>query len=213
MFQLNSIAAIFFPKICCLCKKLGNSLCNDCLVFFNYKQRTENLENIDLSSFLTYDNKIKDLLHLIKYEHQYDALKILAKHIEKHHEIFESCLTNSDYWIPVPYHQSKIRQRGYNLVEELFLPLFNKVKIQKVDLFKRKKNTQPLFSHSINKRQKIIKGSFEIHIDLLEDLSNKSILIVDDISASKSTLIELIQLIKNNEDSIKINCLTLTNVL
>ena len=80
---------------------------------------------------MTYDNKIKDLLHLIKYENQYDALKILAKHIENHHKIFESCLKKSDFWIPVPYHQSKIRQRGYNLVEEL-LPLFNKVNIQKL---------------------------------------------------------------------------------
>jgi competence protein ComFC len=94
---------------------------------------------------------------------------------------------NIDIIIPVPISNNRIRERGFNQVEEILKKL--NIKYLKA---KRIKNTKKM-SKILNEkeRKENIKNAFKVE----GRLQNKTILIVDDVITTGSTINELINTI------------------
>lgn len=112
-----------------------------------------------------------------------------------------------DAFIPVPIHKSKKRQRGYNqsklladaLSEVTSIPVFD-------DVIIRAKKTTPLKDLSLSERQKYLKKAFKV---VRNDVKLKTIIIIDDIYTTGSTVDEMAAVLKEQFDC-KIYFMTVT---
>lgn len=92
----------------------------------------------------------------------------------------------ADAFVPVPLHKSRKRKRGYNQAEVLARELSALTGIPVcTDLIGRVKKTAPMKELSAAQRQNNLKKAFKI---LRNDVKLKTIIIVDDIYTTGSTI-------------------------
>ena len=100
-----------------------------------------------------------------------------------------------DYLMPVPLHNVRERERGYNqskiLAEEIseltFLPLLDKVLI-------RKKNTRDQTNLNAEERERNVRGAFVVRDNI--ELKGKKVILVDDVMTTGATLKECSRVLK-----------------
>lgn len=129
--------------------------------------------------------RYQKLIHSLKYEGRSDVGIALGRIFGA--EISGSVFNNVDVVVPVPLHRKKLKKRGYNqsemiargLCESLDKPLIT-------DLLKRIDHTDTQTRKSRYDRFVNVSGSFSS--DKVFDLSEKHILLVDDVVTTGSTL-------------------------
>ena len=100
-----------------------------------------------------------------------------------------------DLLIPVPVHISRLRKRGYNqsllltknLSERMNIPFSNSI-------IEKHRRTDPQVNQKLRQRQSNVKGSFRIR----NEITAKSIAIVDDVFTTGSTATEITKILKRN---------------
>ena len=155
------------------------------------------------------ENNVAKLVHILKYNFVSDLHIPLGKILSK--IIWQNSLPLPDAIIPVPLHKRRLRFRGFNQSELLAkylsqnltpgmeIPVFS-------DTLIRKKYTPPQMKiKKYSDRQKNITDAFEINSSadcpLLggqSALCGKTILLVDDIATTGSTLLECAKTLKQN---------------
>jgi ComF family protein len=178
------------------CQKCGKPLpyggahCYRCLKS-NLKYSFEFIRSVCL-----YKGVIKESIHLFKYsgkEYLGNLFSdLLTKHIRSQPDF---PIRQIDKIIPVPLHWRRKFQRGYNQAEILARRLagvFNKELV--LNVVYRKKSTKPQFNLSKEKRFENIRGAFKIKESTL--IRNKTILIIDDVCTTGSTLEECSNILK-----------------
>lgn len=104
--------------------------------------------------------------------------------------------TNPDGLIPIPLHRRRLNKRGYNQASLLANALGAYMGIPVYDkLLRRTKNTKPLKLQNPSERQNNLKKAF---IMTRNDVKLKSILLVDDIYTTGSTIDEVTRVLKQN---------------
>ena len=127
---------------------------------------------------------VRDVLYQIKYQRN----NYLANYFgEQLGHYYKSQLKNIDVIIPVPLHPKRIAERGYNQ-SKLLADGINKVTKTpvNVDLVKRIKNTETQTHKSRIERVENMLAAFEWQKSDL--LKSKSILLIDDVITTGSTL-------------------------
>ncbi|MFH1392399.1 MAG: ComF family protein [bacterium] len=157
------ILDLIFPIQCLGCKKYGEWLCDDCL------------NNIYDSS---YQNQLlKKAIHTFKYKFVKDLARPLAKLLLKKIDF------DYDFIVPVPLHSRRLRWRGFNQAELLAKEIDkNKVLSALIKI----KNTKPQVQFSEKQREQNITNAFKC----VCDLTNKKVLLIDDVETTGSTLRE-----------------------
>lgn len=103
---------------------------------------------------------------------------------------------NPDGIIPIPLHKKRLNKRGYNQATLLANALGACVGIPVYDqILRRTKNTAPLKIQNPSERQNNLKKAF---IMLENDVKLKTILLVDDIYTTGSTIDEVTRVLKQN---------------
>lgn len=97
-------------------------------------------------------------------------------------------LENIDIIIPVPIHEERVKERGFNQSEVLCKNLQSTGKVNK-DICRRIKNTPHQTGLGRDNRESNLVGAFEIKDK--KQIKDKTILIVDDIYTTGSTLNEI----------------------
>jgi ComF family protein len=97
--------------------------------------------------------------------------------------------TDFDFIVPVPLHSSKMRKRGYNQSELLARHISASLSIPYVDALKRTKKTLKQSEQSKEERRKNLKDAFAVKSSP-EKIINSSVLLVDDIYTTGSTVDE-----------------------
>lgn len=143
-----------------------------------------------------YDEITKRLIRDLKYHNKKKLAPLQAKIM---YEYWKELNKEGEYLIlPVPIHPHRKKERKYNhmdLVGDELCKLTN-YKINKNFLL-RTKDTQKQFKLSKQERIKNIKGAFDINLE--EDISKETaLLIIDDITSSGITLEEIIKLLNKN---------------
>lgn len=104
----------------------------------------------------------------------------------------------ADALVPVPVHKSKLISRGYNQAEVLSRELSKLTGIPtNSTLVKRAKKTIPLKDLSLRDRLKNLKGAFIIGQN---DVKLRSIVVIDDIYTTGSTMDEIAKVILSSMD-------------
>ncbi len=195
----TALLDLVYPSYCKLCgKKLKpeeHIICNDCVERLNHYRFRESIikldENSVLYSFFIFEDVVKDFVHLFKYYGYIPMGKKMVEFIKEKYEL--SFLNNYDYYLSVPLHKKKLKERGFNQAELIGEWLFNNTNVEKFSFLRRIRIGLPQASLAKKERIKNIKDSFVLKnpLENKEVFKNKNILVVDDILTSGATFFEI----------------------
>lgn len=193
----KTIINLLFPVYCLGCNQPGQFICRNCFnqLPFNRKSPikfypTSALFGLIITSF--YESPlVKQIIHKYKYDFIQDLAKPLGQLMAKRLSI-SSLINNNIVLIPVPLHKKRLRWRGFNQAELLAFEVGQQLKIQAAnDILIRTKHTLPQVNiKSSKQRKENIKQSFSVNPDFKNNLKNKTIILIDDISTTGATLEE-----------------------
>jgi len=205
------ILDILFPRYCLNCGCERSYLCQDCLATLDILEsnfclckkssrlpqagkckrcQSEKLNGLYFA--LSYQNNlVQKLIQQFKYEPFIKELaKSLASLIITHFQLLNNKLDFSEFVLtPIPLDKKKLKQRGFNQAEEIGKELSNFLKIPLMsNVLLKIKETLPQIELSEEEREENIKGVFSVRNNEL--VSNKKILLVDDVYTTGSTMEE-----------------------
>lgn len=187
--------------LCDVCKKklefIKEPTCKKCGAMINREDGTYCIrcekkmhESFEYGfGILRYNEFIKESLHRIKYNGRKEYLDFYGKCIAK---IFKNRFKEikPDYFVPVPIHKARFRERNYNQAFVLAKAISNELLKFGIDipvndeLIFRTKNTRVLNKLSNADRSDELKGAFKV-----EDASFiEKVVIVDDIYTTGATI-------------------------
>lgn len=145
--------------------------------------------------------KYKRKMHLSK-----PLGELMAQYIRSSFDI-----SRVDYIVPVPLHEKRLHERGYNQAELLSHEISRHFGVPTLSgLLHRTRETKPQFDLPRNDRFKNVKGAFALHG--AHHIKGKRILILDDIYTTGSTISECTRVLKEGEAA-QVHVLTLSRAI
>ena len=183
--------------ICPLCGESGSdqSICRDCI---KIPPAFDALRSATL-----FEGKIREALHRLKYCQDIGLGEVLAPHLM---DVYQKQTWNADLVTAVPLSRKRQRMRGYNQAEILakpFAALIHKPYSSRV--VQRIIDTRSQIDLSADERHQNVLGAFYTNT---MDINQKSVIIVDDVSTTGSTISECALALKR-AGAIKVYALTL----
>jgi competence protein ComFC len=96
--------------------------------------------------------------------------------------------------VPIPLHKKRLRWRGFNQAELLARQVAQKLNLPLEDLLIRTKNTSQQAKLSRDERLRNLSDAFEIVPN--PNTQNKTVILVDDVASTGTTIIEAAQILK-----------------
>ena len=222
---LTALAELIFPTRCMTCgtvldyqaipvfcadcfskiKFIQSPLCPCCGIPFETAAGSDHLcsDCIDAAPVFTvarsvgcYENVLLDAIHQFKYRGKTATGKSLGKLMA---EFSYPGFSIADYSliIPVPLHLKRLRERGFNQSVILAREIARSFSVP-LDFMTLKKHihTDPQVSLGKKEREKNVRGAFTVKRE--NTIKNESILLVDDVYTTGSTLKECARVLKNH---------------
>ena len=205
---VEELLDLLYPKTCIICGKENKDiLCDTCFEkrFFNKVENECRIEN--------YNNKNKSFnehLYLFKYEKEIRSIILDYKFNDKAYlrDFFVKIILKNekicrkikkyDIMIPVPIHKKRKSQRGYDqseLIAKKLVKSFDNLELITNCLVKQK-HTIKQSALSKNERKQNVIGVYKLKNK--EKISNKRIILFDDIFTTGSTTNECAKILKEN---------------
>lgn len=188
---VHNLKSLFFSDKCPICQEEtdGNHyICNSCYLNLLKKASLKNINNYYY--IYIYENEIKKVIADFKLNFRKNISVELAGLIKKH-LLYIIKLHEIDTIIPVPISKKRLKERGFNQVEEIL-----KSCNIKYSCIYRQKDTKHMYQIlNAKKREKNITNAFK---NKNLNFNNKNILIVDDIVTTGATTQEIIKEIYKN---------------
>jgi len=210
---MRSILDTLFPKLCVSCRTEGQHLCEDCFSLLSLANTTSPLPRSSplagLFSATSYqDRLVQKIIHNFKYPPFLKGLSLpLASLIIAHLALLDKPHSfnnprvqnqpqhNQYVLIPMPLHKKRLRWRGFNQAEEIAKQLSNILMMPLCsDILVKTKHTTPQIELSEEERKINIVGVFAVQNP--EFVTNKKILLVDDVYTTGSTMEEAANVLK-----------------
>lgn len=196
---LNSLLDLIYKKRCYICKssKYSLKICPECyekLEFYPIgANRIIDGVNIYVSGY--YTKELQKLIRGLKYHKQKELSYYLAKFMYEYFSKLNELKGKDFLLVPVPLHRNRIKKRKYNHMELVCeeLSKFSGFETN-FKLIKRIKDTKPQYKLSRNERLKNLSGAFEVDSSYISD---KPVLILDDICTTGSTFEEMIRALQS----------------
>ncbi|HCC06504.1 TPA: hypothetical protein DEP94_04110 [Candidatus Nomurabacteria bacterium] len=196
---LAKILGYLFPSCCYICKKEGETICDKCIKTF--PKNIDILPQYIISVFSFRDEKIKNIIHAIKYYHRKDLIKPLARELAKKiqdegyakqesNELTNNQLliTNNCVLIPIPMPTIRKYMRGYNQSELIAKEISEILSIpMNTKLLVRSRNTKRQVK-TFNKAERMKNQCHSFKI--IGDVSNLNIILIDDVTTTGATISE-----------------------
>lgn len=201
--MIKNILEYIWPQFCLSCKKEGSLLCSSCSKKLISSSKLKKEDNCYIC--LEY-NLIENIIKEFKYHYLENLSNILIDILYK-----QAKQLNIDYITNIPLHKKKKKQRGFDQTEVLAKGLSKKLNKPYYPLLKKVKNTKP--QAKLNKKERIINlnNSFTKNKDMNISLFNKTILIIDDITTTGTTLKQANKTLKKDNCNI-INLVLAKNI-
>jgi ComF family protein len=207
-----------FPIFCVGCKKEGELLCRECagLILPAEKQFCPLCRNISefgkacgrceeksaLSAVIScgyYHNPVlRESIGALKYDNAREIIPQIEKIIIRFTEkcgFLEKYFSNNSVLIPVPLHRKRLWQRGFNQAEIIAQILSRNFNLQiNNSILKRKIATGEQAKMKPEERVKNIKNAFVLLKK--EDFTGKSVILIDDVYTTGSTMQECAKIIR-----------------
>lgn len=202
-FPIRSLLTLLYPELCCSCQITEpldeHIFCLDCLLEIPFSDMHLLAENdltrhfwgrVDIEFgaamfMLDRKNRVKDMIHEIKYRNQRYIAEELGRWYGKKLGALEVFKT-IDYIIPVPLHPSKLQQRGFNQSDYWAMGLSQSLDIDlKKNYLRRLKKTKTQTRMDRSERIVNMQDAFQLS---KKKISTSHILLVDDVMTTGSTL-------------------------
>ncbi|MBQ3409098.1 MAG: ComF family protein [Clostridia bacterium] len=202
MYKLIDMALDFvFPPVCGICGKIGDEyICKSCKK--NIQRYSKNTCNFVEEKYF------KEHFWLFEYKGEIRNMIINYKFHDKSylHRTFSDIITDNsvaveyikkyDYIIPVPIHNKRKMERGYNQCYLIAKTICKKIgNIKCNNILVKNKNICKQSSLNREKRHSNVIGAFSVKKNVI--LSNKKILIFDDVYTTGSTVNECSKVIRS----------------
>lgn len=216
---VQSISDVLFPRQCIFCsavlEKNEKHICNKCKKLYPYPEVS--MTNDFFITFAPYIERIfilswysitRKVVREFKFNEAFYNGEILCNLFAQSLEQL-SWIKDIDYIVPVPLAKKKLRKRGFNQCDIIADILSKRLNIptNKTNLIKRF-DTKEQHSLTIKERYDNLVGAFDIkdkHV-----FENKTILLIDDVLTSGTTLIQCSKALKQTQN-IKIFCACLSS--
>lgn len=197
-FLLRCLDAILFPSFCVRCEKWGELLCDDCYetIDFLYDQPLPQLTPLYLDEVICacrYGGAIKDLLRALKYHSVIEAGKFSA-------QLLYHCVTIPpvECITSVPIHPKRLTERGFNQSQVIAQTLAQLTNLPHQDLLIRTIHGSHQASvRSRAERLSHVANHFSLNSNRAQPLPH-TILLIDDVLTTGSTLNECAKVLKTN---------------
>ncbi len=165
-----------------------------------------------------YDERVRRMIQQFKYQKDRSVRKIIADILYRRTIRFPWQDTKYDCVIPVPLHQKRLKNRGFNQAEDLAKIICRHLKqprLLKRNILSRTKNTMAQNKLSRSQREANLAGAFSIKSPHREKhkphplLSGKTVLLIDDIFTTGSTLNQCARVLKE-KGALKVDALTIS---
>ncbi len=149
---------------------------------------------------IAYKGIVKKLIYNFKYKPYLSDLKeslteLFYESIIQQ-EIFQNVYKITPVLVPIPLHAKRLRERGYNHAKLLAEGLSGKLNLQVIDVLRRTKDTKSQFGLKLKDRKRNIEDAFILNTKY--SMLNTSVLLVDDILTTGSTLLEAARVLKRH---------------
>lgn len=199
LFCKDIIPLSSLKPLCAACQKYystGGRICPVCEGFFREEPPCNcNVKSIALEGLFfaaLYDQRWRKLIHDLKYRNRRAVISPLANWLA--HEIMNNCYCYPDMIVPIPLHPERERERGYNQADLLAFSMAQVLKVPySSDLLCKVRQTRSQTSISRQDRQSNVCGAFTCRPEKYQDLS---ILLVDDVYSTGSTMKEAASILK-----------------
>ncbi len=216
----KTLVNLIFPKYCVACHRVGNYICDACFSYIRFDPtpicpvcnkhsiegathpKCQTSYSIDgLVSAVVYAGVIKRLVYQYKYapyvsDLKDDIGKLMCESLEQN-EIFHMVLNDNPLLVPVPLHQRRLSARGYNHALLLCSYVAQYFELKTVDdLIVRNRATKPQFKLSKKQRYSNVKNAFSVTEKQHIAIAGKTIVLVDDVATTCSTLSEVAKVLK-----------------
>lgn len=204
----EKISNLLYPPICGICEKISkDALCPKCNLELKKQAEVNILQKEEIEENIKKEKYFEELMYIFKYEGQVRKLildykfneksylyKTFVNFLLKNEKIFEN-IKKYDKIIPVPISKKRNKERGYNQSMLIAEEIANKTNLELVNncLIKTKNIIE---QSKLNKedRQQNIQGVYSLQNERL--ITNKKILLVDDIYTTGSTVNECCKILQ-----------------
>ena len=202
--MFESLINLFFPKVCSGCSSFlltnENVICTVCrheIPLTNhhlnpnneaYKKFYGRIPILHASALFYFHKKgiVQELIHNLKYKGHEEIGAILGEWYAEDLKTIP-LLQTADEIIPVPLHQRKLRERGYNQVTTFGKSLSSSLKIDyNASLLKRNVYSKTQSKKNLLGRTEGIETVFDI--SFTEKDHNKHFILIDDVITTGATL-------------------------
>ena len=167
--------------------KLGQRVQNDNFEKILYKDKQENKNKDTIYKFhiFRYEELIRDLIIQYKFNEKSYLYKTFCEFIVKNKKTLDF-IKSYDIIVPVPIHQKRMKQRGYNQSELIAKDLAKIAQIKcYTNILIKTKNNEPQSTLSGKLRKENTKNVYKLINE--EKINNKKVLLFDDIYTTGST--------------------------
>ena len=182
---------LLFPPRCVICRQTGSSFCAVCLA--RVQPVGEEARSIlreggfpanSLRSAGVYAPPLSLAIRQFKYRRRTDLAASLGGLMARH---WQTCSIHVDLVAPVPLHEKRLRERGYNQAELLAIELCRAARLPLLSpgMLSRGRDTEHQVLLGPEERRRNVEGAF---IWNGPPLGGSTVLLVDDVATTGSTL-------------------------
>ena len=223
MTTFEGLIELIFPKKCINCKKFGEFICADCFARISYNStyqcsvcfrpaingmthpvcsKTKGLDGV--IPVVVYNGIVKKLIYQFKYApnlHKLDSTigEIMVEGLSQNESFYSYIERFKPVLVPIPLSAARFRARGYNHAELLtyYVAQYFKLKVRSNVLI-RVKDTKPQYKLNKEARIKNLANAFAVSGSINKKNIPESIILIDDITTSFSTLKEAAKVLKKS---------------
>jgi len=209
---LKEILNYVLPPVCVCCDNTLDSstlfVCSSCLSRLKKVDKNHNIwgdrvHQVNFSGnalslyWFVEDTEIQHILHALKYSKMKSIGKVFGKIIGD--EIKRRYPGKYDFAVPVPLHNTKLRERTYNQSDYICRGISESLNVQLLEkCLKRVRYTKTQTKLSINEREENVRNAFELNPKFTDSINGKNIILVDDVITTGATILECARVLKQN---------------
>lgn len=202
MKLIESLLEFLFPPHCPLCANYvphKGGWCDSCLTKALMVRRLPldeaSLKVLDgVWALGRYHEALRELILRLKYEKRRDRVPYFKTFLNASLESLPEKLLRVEIAVPVPLHEEREKERGFNQTELIFRKWVCKNGLTWQNALRRTKKTLPQFGLAAEERRINLSGVFEFSDNM--DVTGKHVLLLDDIYTTGTTLRECAKVLR-----------------